>query len=125
MDEKKLRQLFKNRSNCYASSEEVIQAMDEHTFIETIKEALSQDLFSEPKELSFEEKNTIHQRAKAIVNSEALTWKQKYDLIFSDEISKQFDFNWYDPDTDYEEDVQAFMTGLDDYMELQLIIYKL
>ncbi|MFN5416471.1 MAG: hypothetical protein ACK5B9_05395 [Flavobacteriia bacterium] len=42
MEEQKLRQLFKNRANCYADSEYVIQAMDEDCFIETIKEALSQ-----------------------------------------------------------------------------------
>jgi hypothetical protein len=42
MEEEKLRQLFKNRANCYADAEDVIQAMDEECFIETIKEALSQ-----------------------------------------------------------------------------------
>ncbi len=38
LEEDKLRQLFKNRSNCYADSEDVVQAMDENCFIETIKE---------------------------------------------------------------------------------------
>jgi hypothetical protein len=38
LEETKLRQLFKNRSNCYADSEDVIQAMDENCFIETINE---------------------------------------------------------------------------------------
>jgi hypothetical protein len=36
IDEQKLRQLFKNRSNCYADAEDVVQAMDEDCFIETI-----------------------------------------------------------------------------------------
>lgn len=40
IDEQKLRQLFKNRSNCYADAEDVIQAMDEDCFIETVNEAL-------------------------------------------------------------------------------------
>jgi len=40
IDEQKLRQLFKNRSNCYADAEDVVQAMDEDCFIETINEAL-------------------------------------------------------------------------------------
>ena len=40
IDEQKLRQLFKNRSNCYADAEDVIQAMDEDFFIETVNEAL-------------------------------------------------------------------------------------
>lgn len=42
INEQKLRQLFKNRSNCYADADDVIQAMDEGCFIETINEALSQ-----------------------------------------------------------------------------------
>ena len=37
-EEVKLRQLFKNRSNCYADADDVIQAMDENCFIETINE---------------------------------------------------------------------------------------
>jgi len=40
MNEQKLRQLFKNRANCYADAEDVIQAMDEDCFIETVNEAL-------------------------------------------------------------------------------------
>lgn len=40
MDEQKLRQLFKNRSNCYADADDVVQAMDENCFVETVKEVL-------------------------------------------------------------------------------------
>jgi hypothetical protein len=40
MNEEKLRQLFKNRANCYADAEDVIQAMDEDCFIQTINELL-------------------------------------------------------------------------------------
>ncbi len=38
MKEDKLRQLFKNRSNCYAQAADVVQAMDENGFVETVKE---------------------------------------------------------------------------------------
>ena len=40
LEEAKLRQLFKNRSNCYADADadEVVQAMDEDCFISTINE---------------------------------------------------------------------------------------
>jgi hypothetical protein len=38
LEENKLRQLFKNRSNCYADADEVVQAMDEDCFISTINE---------------------------------------------------------------------------------------
>lgn len=120
----KLRQLFKNRSNCYASSEEVIQAMDEEGFIDTIKEALSLGFLDDDKELSYEEKNTIFERAKRIVDSEELTWEKKYDLIFSNEISDQFDLDYYDPDCDYEDDVRAFMNALEDYMKVEAVVSK-
>ena len=43
--EEELRQLFKNRSNCYADADDVIQAMDENCFVETIKELLETDWF--------------------------------------------------------------------------------
>jgi len=36
--EEELRQIFKNKSNCYADSDEVIMAMDEDRFIEVLKE---------------------------------------------------------------------------------------
>ena len=40
MDEQKVNQLFRNRANCYADADDVIQAMDENCFIETVNEAL-------------------------------------------------------------------------------------
>ncbi|MCK9320222.1 hypothetical protein [Methanoculleus sp.] len=36
--EEELKQIFKNRSNCYADSDEVIMAMDEEQFINVLKE---------------------------------------------------------------------------------------
>lgn len=36
--EKELKQIFENRSNCYADSDEVIMAMDKDRFIEVLKE---------------------------------------------------------------------------------------
>ena len=58
LEEAKLRQLFKNRSNCYAdtgrfendgsySEGEVIQAMDEDCFIKVIKEWQAERMYSE------------------------------------------------------------------------------
>jgi hypothetical protein len=51
--EYKLRQLFKNRSNCYADSEDVVQAMDENCFIETIKECQQERSYSEEDMINF------------------------------------------------------------------------
>jgi len=53
MEEQKLRQLFKNRSNCYADAEDVVQAMDEDCFIETVNEALRLHDVSMRSELLF------------------------------------------------------------------------
>jgi hypothetical protein len=36
--EEELKQVFENRSNCYADSDEVIMAMDKDRFIEVLKE---------------------------------------------------------------------------------------
>jgi hypothetical protein len=58
----------------------------------------------------------IYNKALKIFNSE-LDWKDKYDLIFSEDISLKFNFEWYDPDTSYEEDITAFMSALTEYMK--------
>jgi hypothetical protein len=47
VQENKLRQLFKNRSNCYADADDVIQAMDENCFVETVNEYQSERKYSE------------------------------------------------------------------------------
>lgn len=51
--------------------------------------------------------------------------EQKYDLIFSENVSRQvfslcrdmgLSLDYYDPDTTYEEDVRAFVQALQDYV---------
>jgi len=71
--------------------------------------------------MEYQEKIRIYERAKRIVGSD-LEWDQKYDMIFSEEISKKFILDYYGPDTSYEEDVRAFMDALDHHMEKQRII---
>ena len=73
--------------------------------------------------MNYQQQVEIYQRAKRIIASD-LEWEDKYDMIFSDEISKKVNFNWYDPDTSYEEDVLAFMSAFDEYMEKQEIISR-
>jgi hypothetical protein len=65
--------------------------------------------------MKYKKKLKKYNKAKKIVNSK-LSWEAKYDLIFSDKISKKFNLNYYGPDTSYEEDVMAFMKALDSYM---------
>jgi hypothetical protein len=62
-------------------------------------------------------------KAEMIYNSTA-DWEIKYDLIFSEDtkIWKKirdagFSFDWYDPDTTYEEDVTAYIYALRKFRE--------
>jgi hypothetical protein len=71
--------------------------------------------------MKYEEKKEIYERAKRIIASD-LEWDEKYDMIFSEEISRKFKLNYYDPDCGYEDDVMAFMNALDEYMRKQDII---
>ncbi len=62
----------------------------------------------------------IVKQANRIWKHEIYSDRLKYDLIFSNEISvwvqKTFrSFEWCDPDTSYEEDVDAFMHALNDF----------
>lgn len=66
-----------------------------------------------------EELSLLYQRALRIFEGRNLTWEEKYELIFSDSISKQVRFEYYDPDTNYQEDVTAFMEGFKRHMEEQ------
>lgn len=72
-------------------------------------------------ELTYVEKVAIYERAKKIAACD-LSWKEKYDMIFSKEISQKLDFDYYDPDSDYDDDVLAFMNAFHEYMTKQEII---
>ena len=62
----------------------------------------------------------LHKTVNKIYDSEA-DWETKYDLIFSESISKtifrEIHLHYYDPDTSYEEDVTAFVNAFNDKME--------
>lgn len=63
--------------------------------------------------------NKILGKANLIFDAKDLDWEEKYDLIFSDNISKRVYhlFDWYDPDTSYEEDVTYFMNAFREDVE--------
>lgn len=52
--------------------------------------------------------------AKEIINNEILEWKEKYDFIFGLKVQSTtgITFDWYDPDTTYEEDVTYYFEAL-------------
>jgi hypothetical protein len=91
----------------------------EETFLKRLEEEL--DTLSD--NLTYLDKLKIYERAKRIVNSD-LEWKDKYDMIFSDEISRKFDFYYIDYGSGYQDDVMFFMSSFDKYMEKQKIIYQ-
>lgn len=63
----------------------------------------------------------LHMWANDIFNDVSLDWEQKYDQIFSDDISvKVFNLvrlDYCDPDTSYEEDVTAFINAFNEKMK--------
>lgn len=66
------------------------------------------------------ELSEIYFKAKAIVESD-FSWEVKYDLIFNEEVSRKFSsiargFDYYDPDTSYEEDVMAWYNAAHEYL---------
>jgi len=67
-----------------------------------------------------EELYRLYFKAETIFSSD-MSWEAKYDMIFSKDISRKvFDiapgFNYYDPDTSYEEDVTAFFNSFKEYL---------
>lgn len=73
--------------------------------------------------MNYKEKLDLYNRAKRIIASD-LEWEDKYDMIFSNEISKKFSLDYWDPDSSYEDDVMAFMSALHKYMEKERIIHE-
>ena len=72
---------------------------------------------------TYEQKRAAYERARRIYES-SLEWEQKYDMIFSKEISHLFKFDWYDPDSSYEDDVIAYMQALEAHMITEDIIHR-
>ena len=65
--------------------------------------------------MNHEEILKLHKVATKIFESD-LNWEEKYDMIFSENISKKLDFDYCDPDTSEEEDVTAWMRAFDEYV---------
>lgn len=76
---------------------------------------------------------TLIKKAEAIKDDEVLSWEDKYNLIFSDNIStkiykelKAFNikFEYFDPDQDYEDDIDAYVSALKENEERFINILK-
>lgn len=68
---------------------------------------------------AFDELVFLHKEVNRIFDS-TLPWETKYDLIFSEFISRRISsiihLDYYDPDTSYQEDVTAFVNALNEKM---------
>ena len=57
----------------------------------------------------------------AAIEEHTLDWESKYNAIFAMRIPEQFrqlglSFDWYDPDTSYEDDVRAFISAVEQFL---------
>ena len=96
LEEAKLRQLFKNRSNCYAHSDDVVQAMDEHCFIETIKEWQSARMYSEEDLISFYNFIENHQLRKYGDVWKRITNDSKDKPLNFESVDDQYIIEWFE-----------------------------
>jgi hypothetical protein len=88
LEEAKLRQLFKNRSNCYADADDVIQAMDENCFIETIKEWEQERMYSE------EDLRKAFSGGRTVYNYKS-EWEETYNDNMTSSKFENFD-KWFE-----------------------------
>ena len=62
----------------------------------------------------------INRDVKQIIDNDGLEWSEKYNMIFSSNISLRvfelINLDYYDPDTSYEEDVMAFASALNEWV---------
>ena len=69
----------------------------------------------------------LNKKANEIYDDDELTWEEKYDLIFSEKISRKvhslITLDYYDPDTSYQEDVSAFVCAFNEKMQSTTIKY--
>lgn len=68
--------------------------------------------------MTHEELALIYNKANKIFRSD-LSWKTKYNFIFSEEVSKKLTLDYFDQDGDYKDDVCAFMSAFEDYYKEQ------
>ena len=68
----------------------------------------------------------IHTMAAVITRCDEFDWREKFDLVFSSRIGGRAcriawvidrKLDWHDPDSSYEDDVQAFVRALEEYIE--------
>lgn len=68
----------------------------------------------------------LDEKVQRLMDEKEVDWETKFDLIFSKHVSRRIfslfkelniNFDYYDPDGSYEEDVKAFRSALDEKMK--------
>lgn len=74
---------------------------------------------------NYDELINLNEKVQRLI-TEDINWEIKYDLIFSENVSRKvfnlmkelnIRFDYYDPDTSYEEDSLAFSNALNEKVE--------
>lgn len=83
--------------------------------------------------MSYQKLVKLNQKIQNLIQENNISWETKYELIFSENISRKIftyfkemniSFDYYDPDTSYEEDVKAFAYAVNNkVIELSQIEY--
>jgi hypothetical protein len=69
---------------------------------------------------NFKKLTKLFYKAEKIVNSDVISWSEKYDLFFpgiSRKVSSIICIDYYDPDTSYEDDVLAYFSAFKEIFE--------
>ena len=63
----------------------------------------------------------INKKVQTVIESD-ISWETKYDYVFSKQISTRvfqlINLDYYDPDTTYKADVEAFANALNEYCKI-------
>ena len=59
-----------------------------------------------------------HAKARRAFESKELTWREKYDFLFSDDVQMLVEVGWSPvaDETTHEEDARAFMSAFDEHV---------
>ena len=70
--------------------------------------------------IELDEHRGCYEQVEKLTNAaynQGMDWCKIFDLVFSDEISKKCDLDYYNPDTGYDDDVLAFESALKEKVE--------
>ena len=114
-----MNELKKTEFSNFVSNEVIKKALTLNMMDEIIKEC------EKMKELLKKEDEMIDifQKMKSIIYDDSLEWEEKFQLVFSNEISNKIyllvtSLDYYDPDSGYQDDTLAFYQAVKEYLKL-------